>query len=360
MADRHEDGGARAPGGRTHGRDETGAESDSGRRGVRTMPLNSRRLTAPLLRQLAGGLGVPTTASRGDLYPMIEGKLTEAGRDPLRTQVVLREVDRGIHLSLQDETGVFSEFEPPQPEDLPPPDSSGGEGGEESEPEVPELVVELRAEVAQLKMELEVQKTRTKDTWKLSCEQLAEMDNELSEKDEEIGRLREELARLRRRSPSAGSEMSEHSVDDGGGPPTSRSRFRRGKAPPVDAFTGEDPESRLDDWLPTLKRAAHWNGWTEDDLFIQLAGHLKGRALQEWNLLSDSEKETYELATTTLRSRLDPGSKIMAAQDFRHASQEENEKVGDFMRRLEQLFKLAYGRDIISAETRGTLLYGQL
>ena len=68
----------------------------------------------------------------------------------------------------------------------------------------------------------------------------------------------------------------------------------------------------------------------------------------------------YELATTSLRSRLDPGSKIMAAQDFRHAAQEENEKVGDFIRRLEQLFKLAYGRDIISAETRGTLLYGQL
>ena len=194
---------------------------------------------------------------------MVEGKLTGADRDPLRTQVVLREVDCGTHISLQDETGVFSEFEPPQPEDLPPPDSSGGEGGEESEPEVPELVVELRAEVTQLKMELEVQKTRTKDMWKLSCEQLAEIDNELSEKDEEIGRLRVELARLRKRSSSAGSgnsEMSEHSVDDGGGPPTSWSRFRRGKGPPVDPFTGEGPESHLDDWLPTLKRAAHWNG----------------------------------------------------------------------------------------------------
>ena len=31
----------------------------------------------------------------------------------------------------------------------------------------------------------------------------------------------------------------------------------------------------------------------------------------------------------------------MAAQDFRHASQEDHEKVGDFIRRLEQLFKLA-------------------
>ena len=138
------------------------------------------------------------------------------------------------------------------------------------------------------------------------------------------------------------------------------SRVRRGKAPPVDPFTGEDPESRLDDWIPTLRRTADWNGWTEGDLLIQLAGHLKGRALQEWNLIHDDEKKTYSQATAALRGRLDPGSRIMAAQDFRHASQEEHEKVADFIRRLEQLFKLAYGRDPISRETRSTLLYGQL
>ena len=50
----------------------------------------------------------------------------------------------------------------------------------------------------------------------------------------------------------------------------------------------------------------------------------------------------------------------MAAQDFRHASQEEQEKVSDFIRRLERLFKLAYGHEGISTETRNTLLYGQL
>ena len=37
---------------------------------------------------------------------MIEGKLTEAGRDLLRTQVVLREVEQGTHISLQDESGA--------------------------------------------------------------------------------------------------------------------------------------------------------------------------------------------------------------------------------------------------------------
>ena len=50
----------------------------------------------------------------------------------------------------------------------------------------------------------------------------------------------------------------------------------------------------------------------------------------------------------------------MAAQDFRHATQEDQEKVIDFIRLLERLFKLPYGRDGISAETRNTLLYGQL
>ena len=109
-----------------------------------------------------------------------------------------------------------------------------------------------------------------------------------------------------------------------------------------------------------LKRAADWNGWTDDNLLLQLAGHQKGRALQEWNLLSDKERETYRKATAALQGRLDPGSRIMAAQDFRHASQEENKKVCDFIRRMEQLFKIAYGHESISSETRSTLLYGQL
>ena len=50
----------------------------------------------------------------------------------------------------------------------------------------------------------------------------------------------------------------------------------------------------------------------------------------------------------------------MAAQDFRHAAQEDQEKVSDFIQRLERLFKLAYGHDGISVETRNTLLYGQM
>ena len=72
--------------------------------------------------------------------------------------------------------------------------------------------------------------------------------------------------------------------------PTSTVTPRRGKAPPVDAYTGEDLEAvRLEDWLPTLERAATWNGWTDEERLMQLAGHLRGRALAEWNLVTPTD-----------------------------------------------------------------------
>ena len=61
-----------------------------------------------------------------------------------------------------------------------------------------------------------------------------------------------------------------------------------------------------------------------------------------------------------LRSRLDPGSRALVAQDFRHAAQRENEAVADYISRLEQLFRRAYGREGMSDETRDTLLHSQL
>ena len=232
--------------------------------------------------------------------------------------------------------------------------------GAEADSGIP--VVALRTEVDQLRRELETQKGKLREMWRLNCEQLAEMDFLLVEKEEENICLRGQLTRLRRSSPSAHSMTSEgsrHSAEEEG-MSDGRSRTRRGKAPPVDGFTGTDPECCLEDWLPTLKRAANWNGWRDSDLLLQLAGHLKGRALQEWNLLPDDQKTTYDRAVIMLREKLGPGNRIMAAQDFRHAAQEGEEKVGDFIHRLEKLFRMAYGRVPISDETRSTLLYGQL
>ena len=55
-----------------------------------------------------------------------------------------------------------------------------------------------------------------------------------------------------------------------------------GRPPPIDPFTGEDPEIRFEDWLPALVRASCWNDWSPEENLLQLAGHLRGRALQEW------------------------------------------------------------------------------
>ena len=135
---------------------------------------------------------------------------------------------------------------------------------------------------------------------------------------------------------------------------------RRGKAPPVDSFTGESPNILFEDWLPALQRAADWNRWSDEETLIQLAGYLRGRALQEWNLLPSQDKSTLERAKGALHNRLDSSSRVLAAQDFRHMSQRKGESVQDFIRRLEQMFKLAYGRDLISDDTREALLHSQL
>ena len=50
----------------------------------------------------------------------------------------------------------------------------------------------------------------------------------------------------------------------------------------------------------------------------------------------------------------------MAAQDFRHTSQDGDQKVADYIRRLERTFCLAYGHGNMLLETRDTLFYSQL
>ena len=73
-----------------------------------------------------------------------------------------------------------------------------------------------------------------------------------------------------------------------------RRSHRKGKAPPVDPFTGEDPEVRFVDWLPALTRSSWWNEWTPEESLMQLAGHLQRHALQEWTLLEDREKNSWD------------------------------------------------------------------
>ena len=63
---------------------------------------------------------------------------------------------------------------------------------------------------------------------------------------------------------------------------------------------------------------------------MQLTGHLKGHALQEWDLLRSEEKVMFATAVENLRLRVDQGSKILAAQDFQYTIQKEGESVADF------------------------------
>jgi len=125
-------------------------------------------------------------------------------------------------------------------------------------------------------------------------------------------------------------------------------------------FSGKNTGIRLDDWLPSLQRAANLNGWTGEEQLIQFAGHLKGRALAEWNLLTAEETCTVEEAAKSMRDRLDPCSKVMAGQDFRRTMQRDGESVSDFICRLEKAFSIAYGTDKMSRETKDVMLYGQL
>ena len=79
-------------------------------RGSRTFPLNSRRLTTPLLRCIAAHLELPTSASAEDLRQMLDGKLVTMEREPREVQVVLAALEleaAADTLLLQDEEGVF-------------------------------------------------------------------------------------------------------------------------------------------------------------------------------------------------------------------------------------------------------------
>lgn len=406
-------------------------------RGGRPLPLNSRRLTGVHLQRLARRLELPTSASADETRLIIDGKLSEMGREPRNVQVMIAEPEVGGAecLWLQDETGVFLQAEldsePHEPilgdgEER----SELEEGHEDQEEELPatleglqqalaeaterqhQLTLQLEGqgqelkavqealadeksrvaslaeeseeravEVSNLKEGVRREKEKVREIWRLNCEQLAQYDAEGMSKDAEIASLKARLRELESDSSEVPRESMDpppthatgieslsartatvpaHATPPPGPEPVTSRAPRRGKAPPVDAFTGENPEVRFEDWLPTLERAASWNGWSNEERLMQLAGYLRQRALQEWNLLAVEDKATYEAATRVLRTRLDPGNRVLAAQDFRHAVQGDTECVADYIRRLERLFQIAYGHDNLATETRETFLHSQL
>ena len=107
-----------------------------------------------------------------------------------------------------------------------------------------------------------MQVAKAKRYWAQKCEHLLAHKTVVEEKDAEIARLQEQISSHTRTTPMAtGDALSEANVSL----PESAEVFQRhGKAPPVDSFKGSDPELRFGDWLPTLERAANWNGWSEE------------------------------------------------------------------------------------------------
>ena len=238
----------------------------------------------------------------------------------------------------------------------------------------------MSGKVERLKLQLKEQDKNSKQMWRLQCAQNREQENTIECLQREIEQLKGASARnespymaeLSPLGPSTGGTTSHQEVPDhdssavpaavtfphpppalgeptclpprvvhlassvtspatpassGRAPPVpathmSGSACSKGKAPPFDTFSGEDPEVRIDDWIPSLQRASIRNGWTEEEL-NQLAGSLRGYALQEWNLLPDSDRSNVRSGVKSLHTRLESGTKAMAAQDFRHCSQRE-------------------------------------
>ena len=400
------------------------ADGPSIPRGI-ALPLNSKRLTVSQLRLIAKALKLPTAASTDEVHQLVEGKLGEMGKEPRNVQVFVCEEDARI-MALQDEDGVIVTTEAVVAEMEERDSSTDEEtmdtrGTEEEGPHPPEDVAALKSKIEELTREkvrletelseekkahdeerkahdeerkaydeekahleenLRQEKQKRKQIWRLNCQQIVECDELVAEKDKEIETLKAELKKAEECSHDGASDVQlvvsrttvmvprshtrvpvspGRSSGDDGGSEGSVSK-RRGKAPPLDFFTGEWDDTTLDDWLPGLQRVAdhEWNKWTEDEILLQLAGYLQGRALQEWNLMGADDRKSYKVAVRSLRDRLGYGSRILAAQDFRHTSQKSGEPVSDFIRRLERSFTVAYGKDDMSDETRSTLLYGQL
>ena len=170
-------------------------------------PLNSRRLTVKHLQLLAEVLGLPTQASGDELRQMIEGTLTDKGREPENVQVVIHErrrVTSELTVYLTDETGVF---ERTQRNTDASESSMTGNTAELDElraerDHLHNTVTMLTERLTQLSTQLEEEKERNKRTWKENCLRLQALDAELADKDAELTSRDAHIVRLNQPSDS--------------------------------------------------------------------------------------------------------------------------------------------------------------
>ena len=98
-----------------------------------------------------------------------------------------------------------------------------------------------------------------------------------------------------------------------------------------------------------------WNGWSEEEKLLQLAGYLRGKPQQEWSLITTKDHSSFNLATARLQEKLDHGVQKLEAQDFQHAVRE---SASDFIHCVEKMFQHTYSRENLMPDTCDTLLMG--
>ena len=229
------------------------------------LPLNSRRLTAAMVRRLALALDIPTTGSAEDMRQLLDAK---RGHKPMKVQVVVCTGADGVTLCLEDVEGTFFEV---RPEKRGSPDEEGGARSEGDADESlqqslqaarfrnQELTEELQSvwvDLEKAREELQAKKLRASQLWQVSCDRLAVFDAALHAKDQEIALLRQMLTEQSALqpvpatlpipvSPNLLSPDTDIRVSTPAIPTLSKPR--KGKTPPVELFI-EDPEVSLDDW----------------------------------------------------------------------------------------------------------------
>ena len=283
------------------------SDTDEGERlpdGV-TLPLNSKKLVINQLHRLATSLEISAEGSASTLRQVIKGKLIELGYEPRNTQVLVSNVDSRLYL-VNDSGIIANEVEHVSSDNVnvvPEARMTSREAAElrsdietlhkqlhEAHLEIEGLrielgnrnaalddlrselavatrklatVDELQGEVESLKKLLKQQTAKAKQFWAQKCKQLLAHEAIIEEKDAEITAL--EALKVSSASDVNADPRDNAIKTSALSEASTVSHGRRGKAPPVDAYTGSDPELRFDDWLPTLERAAKWNDWSDEE-----------------------------------------------------------------------------------------------
>ena len=208
-----------------------------------------------------------SSASGDELRLVIEGKLRDSRHDPQNVQVVLKEADTGFNIDLQDAEGVFLRVEPIAVDLSEPGGSSDGctDGDDDNDDakdvdELRDALLEAKEqqatkdlEIAKLREQLEKEKNEVQKCVESQLCAVSRVDSAISAKDKEI-----QLELPHSGTPSPRESPSEHPSNSESGETllpvkVKSSNLRRGRAPPVEMFSGEDSDNTLDNCFSGMR-----------------------------------------------------------------------------------------------------------